>query len=129
MIESRLGMFGLIVADMGRSLAFYRRLGVEFPEGSDEKTGLAIDIGDGLKMFWSTTFAAANDPGRDEARGGYRILVEFFLSGGDGAVDRLYAELTDAGYQGHRAPFRADFGAYMAMVDDPDGNTVPITAG
>ncbi len=127
--KPRLGMFVLNVADMGRSLAFYRRLGMEFPEGSDEKTGLAIDIGGGLKMIWSTEFAAVNDPGRELPSGGYRMLVEFFLDGGDEEVDGLYASLTEAGYEGHRAPFRADFGAYMAMVDDPDGNTVLITAG
>lgn len=124
-----LGMFVLIVEDMGRSLAFYRRLGLEFPEGSDEKTGLAVDIGGGLKMIWSTNFAALNDPGRELPAGGYRMLVEFFLDGGDGEVDALYTSLTEAGYVGHRAPFRSDFGAYMAMVDDPDGNTVLITAG
>ncbi len=125
----RLGMFVLIVEDMGRSLAFYRRLGLEFPEGSEAKTGLGLDIGGGLTMIWSTDFAALNDPGREAPTGGYRMMVEFFLDGGDGEVDALYAALTEAGYVGHRAPFRADFGAYMAMVDDPDGNTVLITAG
>lgn len=129
MIESRLGMFGLIVADMGRSLAFYRLLGLEFPEGSDERTGLSIEVADGMRMFWSTNFAAVNDPGRVEPSGGYRMLVEFFLPGGDAEVDRLYESTVAAGYVGHRAPFRTDFGAYMAMVDDPDGNTVLITAG
>jgi len=33
------------------------------------------------------------------------------------------------GYRGHRTPFETAFGAYMAMVDDPDGNTVLMTAG
>jgi len=122
-------MFVSIVEDMGRSLAFYRRLGLTFPEGSEEQTGLALDIGGGLKMIWSTDFAALNDPGRELATGGYRMMVEFFLDGGDREVDALYASLTEAGYEGHRAPFRSDFGAYMAMVDDPDGNTVLITAG
>jgi hypothetical protein len=28
-----------------------------------------------------------------------------------------------------RAPFRTDFNAWMCMVDDPDGNTVLVTAG
>lgn len=122
-------MFVLIVEDMGRSLAFYRRLGLTFPEGNEEQTGLALDIGGGLKMIWSTDFAELNDPGREKPAGGYRMLVEFFVDGGDGEVDEIYATLTEAGYVGHRAPFRSDFGAYMAMVDDPDGNTVLITAG
>ncbi len=90
-------MFIVNVADMGRSLAFYRRLGLEFPDGSDEKTGLGVDIGGGLTMIWTTNFAELNDPGRALPAGGYRMLVEFFLDGGDGEVDALYASLTEAG--------------------------------
>lgn len=125
----RLGMFGLIVEDMARSLAFYRLLGVDFPKGSEAKSGLSVEVAPGLRMFWSTNFAALNDPGRAGPAGGYRILVEFFTDEGNAEVDRLYEVVTSAGYRGHRAPFVTDFGAYMAMVDDPDGNTVLITAG
>jgi hypothetical protein len=49
---------------------------------------------------------------------------------GDNAqVDSLWTELTAAGYHGRREPFLTNFDAYMCMVDDPDGNTVLITAG
>jgi hypothetical protein len=37
--------------------------------------------------------------------------------------------LRGAGYRGRRDPWLTSFGAYMCMVDDPDGNTVLITAG
>ena len=43
--------------------------------------------------------------------------------------DALYAEPVDAGHPSRRALFTTDFDAYMAPVDDPDGNTVLITAG
>nr|MBA2712924.1 glyoxalase [Rubrobacteraceae bacterium] len=33
----QLSMVGLVVEDMAASLAFYRRLGLEIPEGSEEK--------------------------------------------------------------------------------------------
>jgi uncharacterized glyoxalase superfamily protein PhnB len=56
------------------------------------------------------------------------VIVEFFVEG-RGAVDAAYARLTGEGYRGHRAPFVSSFGAYMAMVDDPDGNTIMIAAG
>ena len=55
-------------------------------------------------------------------------MLEFFVDGND-AVDALFAELTAAGHHGRRAPFLTDFDAYMCMVDDPDGNTILITAG
>jgi hypothetical protein len=55
-------------------------------------------------------------------------MLEFFVEG-NAAVDTLYAELTATGFHGRRAPFPTKFDAYMGLVDDPDGNTVLITAG
>ena len=59
---------------------------------------------------------------------GSRIELEFFVEG-RAAVDAKWAELTQAGYAGRRAPFLTGFDAYMCLVDDPDGNTVLVTAG
>jgi uncharacterized glyoxalase superfamily protein PhnB len=44
-------------------------------------------------------------------------------------VDALYGKLVAHGHRGRRPPFETRFGAYIAMVDDPDGNTVLLTAG
>jgi hypothetical protein len=60
--------------------------------------------------------------------GGSRIVLEWLVDGND-AVDAKWAELVEAGYPARRAPFLTAFGASMGMVDDPDGNTVLITAG
>jgi len=43
-------------------------------------------------------------------------------------VEAKYAELTACGYQGYRAPFETSFRAYFAMVNDPDGNTILLSA-
>ena len=124
----QLSMIGLIVEDMGRSLAFYRRLGLDIPAGEDDRAHVEVKMGGGLTLFWDTTFARTYDPDRELPAGGYRMVLEFFLAGRE-AIDAMYAEMTGGGYRGHRAPFETSFGAYMAMVDDPDGNTVLITAG
>jgi hypothetical protein len=55
-------------------------------------------------------------------------MLEFFVDGNT-AVDAMYAELTGAGYHGRREPWVTSFDAYMCLVDDPDGNTVLVTAG
>lgn len=125
---ARLSMVGLLVEDMGRSLGFYRRLGLEIPEGSEEREHAEVEIGDGVVLFWDAAFVGDYDPEREEPKGGYRIVPEFFV-GTREAVDARYGELVADGYRGHKAPFETHFGAYMAMVDDPDGNTVLITAG
>jgi catechol 2,3-dioxygenase-like lactoylglutathione lyase family enzyme len=127
LIKPRFTMVVLIVEDIPRSLAFYRRLGIEFVAGADERPDVGVDIGDGRTIIWSTTFAA-NDPDRESPRGGSRIMLEFFVEGND-AVDQKFAELAAAGYTVQREPYTTNFGAYMCLVDDPDGNTVLVTAG
>jgi len=127
MSAPRFTMVVLLVDDLPRSLAFYRRLGVEFPDDADARTSVVVPIGDTHQLVLSTTFGH-NDPDRHPPSGGSRIMLEFFVDGHD-AVDAKWAELTDAGYHGRRAPWLTDFDAYMCLVDDPDGNTVLVTAG
>jgi catechol 2,3-dioxygenase-like lactoylglutathione lyase family enzyme len=127
MAKPRFTMIVLLVESLPQSLAFYRRLGMEFPEDADERRDIGLDIGDGRTIIWSETFAQY-DPERAVPAGRSRIMLEFFVDG-HAAVDALYAELTAAGHRGRRAPFLTKFEAYMCLVDDPDRNTVLITAG
>ena len=123
-----LSMVGVVVEDMGRSLAFYRRLGLEIPLGVDDRPHVEVTMEGGLTFFWDTSFAKTYNPSREPPTGGCRMVPEFFLASRE-AVDATYADMTGQRYRGHRAPFETAFGAYMAMIDDPDGNTVLITAG
>lgn len=127
-LSAQLKMVGLMAEDMARSLAFYRRLGLEIPEGAEEREHVEVEIGGGMVLFWDAVFADTYDPEREKAGGGYRILPEFFV-GSREAVNATYEELVAGGHHGHKVPFETHFGAYMAMVDDPDGNTVLLTAG
>ncbi len=56
-----------------------------------------------------------------------RIILEFYLKE-RAAVDTKYTELVEAGYQGHHAPFVTAFGMYFATINDPDGNTILLSA-
>ncbi len=127
MTSPRFTMVVLLIEDLRRSIAFYRRLGVEFPPDADQRTDIQVPLGGDHELVLTTTFSE-NDPDRRPPTGGSRILLEFFVDG-DAAVDAKFAELTAAGYHGRREPWLTSFGAYMGMVDDPDGNTVLITAG
>jgi len=119
-------MVVLLVEDIGRSVAFYRRLGVEFPADAETRRDVQVPLGDEHQLVISTTF------GRSvpdlAAPSGSRIILEFFVEG-NAAVDKKYAELVEAGHPGRREPFLTNFEAYMGMVDDPDGNTILVTAG
>jgi catechol 2,3-dioxygenase-like lactoylglutathione lyase family enzyme len=121
-------MVGVVVEDMQRAVEFYRRLGVEVPEGSEELEFVEVKMSD-LTFFLSTTGAQARwDPAaRAPAAGGYRILLEFYVETAE-ALDAKYAELTGYGYASHCAPFDVSPTTRFAMVDDPDGNTILISA-
>ena len=126
--KPRFTMVVLLVADLPRSVAFYRRLGVEFPPDVESRTDVQVPIGDEHQLVLTTTFVHAIPGYEPPSRGGSGIAIEFYVDG-DAAVDATYADLTGAGYRGRREPFRTSFGAWMAMVDDPDGNVVLVTAG
>lgn len=123
----QLSMVGLIVEDMEASLEFYRKLGLEIPEGAEEAPFVQKKMESGVTVFWDTVFAKKYDPRREAPTGGYRVMLEFFLEG-EGEVDAKYEEMTRHGYHGRMKPAQT-FGPYAAMVDDPDGNVVLLTAG
>ena len=127
MATIQLNMVGLMVRDMAASLAFYRRLGLAIPPEDDDKRFVLLRMPSGVSLFWDTVFAEAHDPDREPPAGGYRNMLEFFL-GSEEAVDRMYADLTTAGYHG-RSPGQIKVaGPYAALVEDPDGNVVLLTA-
>ena len=122
-----LSMVGLVVESIPVSLEFYRRLGVEIPDDADSEPFVMHRMESGVTLFWDTVFAKRYDPDREEPAGGYRIMLEFFLAN-EGAVDAKYQELVGFGYHGRSGPVQTS-GPYAAMVDDPDGNLILLTAG
>jgi uncharacterized glyoxalase superfamily protein PhnB len=120
-------MVGVIVEDMGKAVEFYRRLGVTIPEGAESQQHVEVKMS-GLTFFLSTkTVNKRWDPARTEASGGYRMILEFYLES-RAAVDAKYNEMMGYGYESHIAPFETPFKMYFAMVNDPDGNTILISA-
>ena len=120
-------MVGVIVEDMPRAAEFYRRLGVDVPQGAESEEHVEVAMS-GLTFFLSTKRANARwDPARTEASGGYRTVLEFYLET-PAVLDAKYEELTGHGYVGHCAPYNVTPKLRFAMVDDPDGNTILLSA-
>ena len=121
-------MVGVIVEDMDRALEFYRRLGVDVPDDSGGNEHVEVKMS-GLTFFLSTKAANARwDPARTDATGaGYRMILEFYLETPE-ALDAKHAELTGYGYASHVAPYGVTPELRFAMVDDPDGNTILLSA-
>ena len=120
-------MVGVIVSDIPRAIEFYRRLGVDIPEGSEGKMHVEVKMGNMTFFLNDKRSNAKWDPAKTEASGGYRIILEFYLKTVE-AVEAKYAEMTGYGYTGHQPPFNPSPDLVFAMVDDPDGNTILMSA-
>jgi len=130
MAEQRpvLDQINIVTTDMDASLAFYRRLGVEIPDRSPEwdphHRSANVERGTDLDLD-SAEFAREWDQGwRGGGRGG-GCVIGFKLATRD-EVDRVFADLTGAGYRGQQEPWDAFWGARYAVVEDPDGNAVGL---
>ncbi|GFJ94753.1 hypothetical protein Prum_083950 [Phytohabitans rumicis] len=51
-----------------------------------------------------------------------------FLCDSPAEVDKLYADLKAAGYEGEKEPWDADWGQRYAVITDPDGNGIDLFA-
>jgi predicted lactoylglutathione lyase len=129
-----LSMLGVIVHDMPAALEFYRRLGLAIPDGSEKQSHVEVKMGSGLTFFldskprrWDASFGTHSEPERSAAADRYPVILEFFLAD-QNAVAAKYTELIDFGYQSYREPYSTSFGMYFAMIKDPDGNTILLSA-
>jgi len=126
----RFDLIGLVTADMAASLAFYRRLGLEIPSEADDQPHVEAALPGGLRIAWDTEETVRSfEPGWDPGPRGSGRLGLAFLCDSPAEVDQLYALLTDAGYEGLKAPWDAFWGQRYAVVTDPDGNGVDLFAG
>ncbi|WP_433334769.1 VOC family protein [Spirillospora sp. CA-294931] len=125
-MELRMNTIDIVVADLEASVAFYRRLGVEFKVDAAFPDHAGADLPGGLHLMLDTEpFRASTTPGWSKPSGGPRVFLAFQAPTPAG-VDSTYAELIEAGYQGIKEPWDAYWGMRYATVADPDGNGVDL---
>ncbi len=124
----KLDCVAVIAEDMAASLAFYRRLGLDVPADADDQPHVEAVLPGGLRFMWDSVATVLSiDPEWTKPVGGNSIGLAFRCD--DPAdVDKTYAELVAAGYQGGKEPWDAFWGQRYAAVVDPDGNTVDLFA-
>jgi catechol 2,3-dioxygenase-like lactoylglutathione lyase family enzyme len=124
----RFSCIGLVVADMPTTLAFYRRLGLDIPAGAETQPHAEAPLPGGLRILWDTVGTIrAFDPDWTPPQGNGRVSLAFGCDS-PAEVDKVYAELTGAGYEGAKEPWDAFWGQRYAIVNDPDGTPVDLFA-
>lgn len=127
MASPRVDMIGLTVADIPRSLAFYRLLGLEVADPEADRPYVETTLAGGIRLSWNAeslmkTLHADWQPPR-----GQRINLAFHC-GTPAGVDAVCAAIVEAGYVCQKPPWDAFWGQRYALVCDPDGNTVDLFA-
>jgi catechol 2,3-dioxygenase-like lactoylglutathione lyase family enzyme len=53
-VDLRLDLVGIVVRDMRASLGFYRRLGLDIPEGAEDEPHAEATTPSGMRVAWDT---------------------------------------------------------------------------
>jgi uncharacterized glyoxalase superfamily protein PhnB len=125
--DAKPALVEIVVSDMGRTLAFYRLLGLDIPAEADGEPHVDVELAGGMRLAFDTEATIASfHPAWKPGTGG-RVALAFALPDA-AAVDAAYAELTAAGHHGELEPFDAFWGMRYATVHDPDGTGVDLFA-
>jgi uncharacterized glyoxalase superfamily protein PhnB len=116
----------IVANDIGRSLEFYRLLGLDVPQPQGPHVEVALPGGNKL-AFDTEDVIAGMHPGWTPPTGPGRVAIAFGLAA-TSDVDAVYERLTAAGHPGTLAPFDAPWGQRYATVEDPDGTSVDLFA-
>jgi catechol 2,3-dioxygenase-like lactoylglutathione lyase family enzyme len=122
----QLNAIGIVVSDMGKSIGFYRLLGVDVPETPDEGH-VDTFLPNGVRFMLDTEETVKSfRPGWTRATGNQLGLA--FECSDAAEVDELYARMVDAGFDGEKEPWDAVWGQRYAQLADPDGVPVDLYA-
>lgn len=119
MLEQRVSLITLGVADLARARAFYAALG--WREASDPKPGIAFYQLPGQALALYPLADLARDQGRALASGSGAVTLAQNVASA-AAVDALHAAAVAAGATAVTAPAPTHWGGYVGYFADPDGH-------
>ena len=127
-MSPQLDFFGIVVSDMARSVAFYRRLGLEFPEGAEKDQHVEAPLPGGIRYALDTEEVMRSfDPDWKRPSDGHATGGAFRCESPE-EVDWVYRELLEAGAKPYKEPFDAFWGQRYAQLQDPDGTVIDLYA-
>jgi uncharacterized glyoxalase superfamily protein PhnB len=120
-----LNAIGIVASDTERSIAFYRLLGVEFPEGGEGHIEATLPNGVRFMLDAEEVIKSFRP---DWARETGNQLALAFECDRPAEVDELYAAVKAAGFDAEKEPWDAFWGQRYAQLRDPDGVPVDLFA-
>jgi catechol 2,3-dioxygenase-like lactoylglutathione lyase family enzyme len=122
----RLNAVGIVASDMGRSIRFYRLLGLDVPETPGEGH-VDTFLPNGVRfMLDSEEVVRSFRPDWERAAGNQVALA--FECESPAEVDATYARVVEGGFGGEKEPWDAFWGQRYAQLADPDGVPVDLYA-
>ena len=120
-----LNAIGIVSSNLRASIAFYRLLGVDFPEGGEGH--IEATLPSGLRfMLDAEDVVKSFRPDWTRETGNQLALA--FECASPAEVDELYEQVTAAGLVGEKEPWDAVWGQRYAQLSDPDGVPVDLFA-
>jgi len=123
---TELNAIGITVADLPRSMRFYRLLGLDLPEDPADGHVEATMANGTRLMFDAEDVVRSFLPSWTRANGNQVSLA--FECESPAEVDEVYARVVAAGFEGEKPPWDAFWGQRYALLGDPDGVRVNLYA-
>jgi catechol 2,3-dioxygenase-like lactoylglutathione lyase family enzyme len=123
----QLDAIGIVVTDLAPAVAFYRLLGLPFPDAAPGEDHLEATTPSGLRVMLDREEMVRGFVEDWVEPRGQRIGMAFRCAS-PAEVDATYARVVAAGFRGAKAPWDAFWGQRYAQVADPDGNRVDLFA-
>ena len=127
-----LDQLNLVVADMGRSIDFYRAIGLDIPDDAVWRTDtgahhVVMKMPDGFELALdSHALAETYNAGWRAFDGAGNRTVMSFRYADAAEVDAVHERVVGLGHSSSQAPFYTFWGSRYAIVADPDGNHVGL---
>ena len=123
---AQLNAIGIVAADMGESIRFYRLLGLDVPETPDEgHVDTFLPNGVRFMLDSEETMRSFMDGWSRET--GNQVGIAFECAS-PAEVDEIYTRVTEAGFQSAKEPWDAFWGQRYAILEDPSGVDVSLYA-
>lgn len=121
-----LNAIGIAVADLDRTLRFYRLLGLDLPESSTDDH-VEATMANGTRLMFDTESVIRSFLPEWQRSDGNQVSLAFECAS-PAEVDETYRRVVDAGFEGEREPWDAFWGQRYALLGDPDGTRINLYA-